>query len=69
MGYQEECEAYALYGDPQRDAFDYEEAARYDRFDGWGDPDPCDDPDGRIDELPPVQVEPVEPVADDDVPF
>ena len=52
MSYETECEAYALHGDPQRDAMEYEEAARYDRFDGWGDPgceDPCD-PDGMVDE-------------------
>jgi hypothetical protein len=39
--YQRNCEDYALYGDPMRDHYDYEEAARYDRYDGWGDPDPC----------------------------
>lgn len=41
MGYQEDCEAYALFGNPQQDHWDHEEAARFDRFDGWGDPDPC----------------------------
>lgn len=41
MGYQEDCEAYAVYGNPERDHWDHEENARYDRFDGWGDPDPC----------------------------
>lgn len=35
MGYQENCEAYALYGNPERDHWDHEEAARYDRFDGY----------------------------------
>jgi hypothetical protein len=25
--------------DQAREAYDYEENARYDRFDGWGDPD------------------------------
>jgi len=30
MGYQEECEAFALFGDPRREAMDYEFNARYD---------------------------------------
>lgn len=34
MSYQQSCEEYALYGDPMRDAFEYEEAAQYDRWDG-----------------------------------
>jgi hypothetical protein len=46
--YQQHCEDYALHGDPMRDHYDYEENARYDRFDGWGDPDPYDDPDGHL---------------------
>lgn len=33
--YQQECELYAIYGDPARDAYDYEENARYDRYDGF----------------------------------
>ena len=32
--YQLECELYAIYGDPAREAFDYEENARYDCYDG-----------------------------------
>jgi len=39
--YEEYCNDYALYGDPMRDHYDHEENARYDRYDGWGDPDPC----------------------------
>ncbi len=75
MSYEAECEAYALHGDPQRDAMDYEEAARFDRFDGWGDPDcedPCD-PDGMVGEpaaLPVTAPVPVpRPASCDDVPF
>ena len=41
MSYEAECEAYAICGDPARDAADYEENARYNRYDGWGDTDPC----------------------------
>lgn len=51
--YQAECEDYAVNGNPWRDHIDYEEAAAYDRFDGWGDPDPCaayDDCDDGIDD-------------------
>jgi hypothetical protein len=45
MSFEQHCNDYAMFGDPERDHYDYEEAARYDRFDGWGDPDPCaDDP-------------------------
>jgi hypothetical protein len=43
--YQLECEAYELYGDPMRDHYDHEENARYDRYDGRGDPDPCPEDD------------------------
>ena len=71
MGYQEDCEAYALYGDPERDHWDHEQAAQYDRFDGFGDPDPCDDPYRDEDPGPAPVVEPDPPVVvdDDDVPF
>lgn len=34
MGYQEECEAFALYGNQFEDDMHYEENARYDRWDG-----------------------------------
>jgi hypothetical protein len=54
MSYESDCADYAIHGDPERDHWDYEENAGYDRYDGWGDPDPCDDPDGRIDEPPPA---------------
>lgn len=36
--YEQECEWYALHGNPQQDAMDYEMVARFDRYDGWGDP-------------------------------
>jgi len=34
MSYEQNCDDYALYGDPERDHWDHEEAARYDRWDG-----------------------------------
>lgn len=34
MSYQEECEWYALHGNPMQDAMDYELMAQYDRWDG-----------------------------------
>ena len=40
MGYQKNCEDYALFGNPERDHWDYEENAQYDRFDGYRDSDP-----------------------------
>ena len=40
MSYQRECEEYALYGNPERDHWDYECNAQYDRYDGWADEDP-----------------------------
>ena len=39
MSYEQDCEDYARFGDPMRDHEDYEAAAIYDRFDGFGDPD------------------------------
>lgn len=35
--------------DAEREHYDYEENARYDRFDGWGDPDLCGEDPGCID--------------------
>jgi len=44
--YEQSCIDYALHGDPERDHWDHEEAARYDRFDGmreeFFDEDPAD---------------------------
>lgn len=34
MSYEQSCNEYALFGDPMREAYEYEEAARYDRWDG-----------------------------------
>jgi hypothetical protein len=39
MSYEQHCNDYALHGDPERDHYDHEFNAQYDRFDGWGDPD------------------------------
>jgi hypothetical protein len=39
MSYESDCNDYAIHGNPQQDAMDYEENARHDRFDGWGDED------------------------------
>ncbi len=44
MSYESDCDDYALYGNPERDAMDYEFNAQYDRFDGWDCVDPNDDP-------------------------
>jgi hypothetical protein len=44
--YQLACEEFALYGDPLQEHLDYEEASRFDRFDGFGDPDPYAGEDG-----------------------
>ena len=41
MSYEEHCNDYALYGDPERDHWDYEFNAQFDRYDGWGDIDPA----------------------------
>jgi len=43
--YEQHCNDYALNGNPERDHYDYEEAATFDRFDGWWDNEPCDDYD------------------------
>ena len=32
--YEQHCDDYMMFGDPARDAADYELAAQYDRFDG-----------------------------------
>lgn len=75
--YEENCRDYELHGNPMRDAMDYEEAARYDMWDGHrslctagydlldhndGDMEPCESEPA----LEPL--EPLEPL-DDDVPF
>jgi len=41
MGYQENCEAFALHGCTMREHYDHEENSYYDQFDGQrGDVDP-----------------------------
>ena len=35
MSYESYCAEYAVYGDPEREAMDYEENARYDQYDGY----------------------------------
>jgi hypothetical protein len=35
MSYEQNCRDYALYGNPERDHWDYEENAQYDRYDGY----------------------------------
>lgn len=55
MSYESDCADYAVNGDPQRDHYDYEANAVYDRYDGWAEPaDYADDAvfngyDGRCD--------------------
>ncbi len=44
MSYESDCDDYAVFGNPERDAMDYEFNAQYDRFDGWDCVDPNDDP-------------------------
>jgi hypothetical protein len=34
MSYESDCDAYAFYGDPEREHYDYEANAAYDRYDG-----------------------------------
>ena len=34
MSYEQDCNDYAVHGNPERDHWDYEEGARYDRWDG-----------------------------------
>ncbi len=53
-----------------REAMDYEENARHDRYDGWGDPD-CsymsqDEIDGEYVEIVRPQYD---PIPDEDIPF
>jgi hypothetical protein len=55
MSYESDCDDYAVHGDPERDHYDYEANAVYDRYDGWAEPaDYADDAvfngyDGRCD--------------------
>ncbi len=59
MSYESDCNDYAIFGDPERDHWDYEENARYDRHDGlradfndefgWEDDDLCPTCGDRLD--------------------
>ena len=74
--YEASCRDYALNGNPERDHYDYEEAARYDRYDGnrslctagYDDPN-CGDMEPYESEPAPEPSEPSEPLTHDDVPF
>lgn len=76
MSYEEECDWYALYGNPERDAMDYELMAEYDRYDGYredlrGVHIDCDEYDYLEEEKniqPPIPKIPVEPY-NHDIPF
>jgi len=46
--YEQHCIEYALYGDPERDHWDYEEAAQYDRWDGHRMDAACEDGDDGL---------------------
>jgi hypothetical protein len=73
--YEENCRDYALHGNPMRDAMDYEDNARYDRFDGhrslctagYDDPN-CGDMAGEPAEATASEPEPEVPF-DDNIPF
>ena len=44
--YEQGCIDFARFGDPEREHYDYEFNACYDRYDGWGDPG-CEDSEPR----------------------
>lgn len=79
--YEQHCIDFALFGDPEREHWDYEFNAQYDRYDGWGDPDPCDNPEyvGEMDLEALADLEDYEEIdengvgyddyPDDEVPF
>lgn len=50
--YERHCEEFALFGDPERDHWDHEEGARYDRWDGYRM-----DMEGMADPVEPVTPE------------
>ena len=76
--YEDFCRDYALHGNPERDHWDHEEAARFDRFDGhrslctagydFSDPG-CGDDQGEPATPPPAPAPAPQPPFDDDVPF
>jgi len=69
MDYELDCMDYAMFGDPERDAYDYEFNAIYDRWDGWGDPDYDDYHCDCECDCGPVFVELSVPALPDDTPF
>jgi hypothetical protein len=65
---------WAWDDNPERTALDYELMAEVDRWDGYGDPDPCDNPDYDEDEAAerlafPVFQELSTPPPNPDIPF
>lgn len=75
--YEESCRDFALFGDPERDHWDHEFNAQFDRFDGhrslctagyYDDPN-CGDMEPCESEPTPEPSEPSEPSTHDDVPF
>jgi len=44
VSYQQECEIYALFGNPEQEEMDYELNAEYDRWDGHRVDFPIEDP-------------------------
>ena len=74
--YEEACRDYALFGDPERDHWDHEFNAEFDRFDGYhslctaGYDDPnCGDMEPYDSDPEPMPSEPPVQPLDDDVPF
>lgn len=54
MGYQEECEDFAMFGDPAREAFEYELNAERDYYtEAYGDSSYIPDEDEEWDEWDP----------------
>jgi len=44
--YEDYCNEYAIFGDPERDHYEHEFNAQFDRFDGWDCGDPAADVEG-----------------------
>lgn len=62
--------------DPWQEEQDYEINSRHDRWEGWGDPDPCDNPNGEPDPgdsiqgpPPPPNEQQYDPPGPNDIPF
>ena len=73
--YEENCRDYELHGNPMREEMEYEENARYDRWDGHrslctaGYHPHWDDAEGDFVEPAPKPAPKPEVPFDDDVPF